>query len=333
MTVANDVLAYANDQLSHHGVPGMKWGRRKARPVGPGKRSRKDIRSDNKAQKKAFKSANKEFKAASKLSRKENKAADKAWKKSIGKTSSEHMKSLATDKKFQAGVESILQQAASSKKRVSRRTIDYSIARWTAEHSNQVFSKNKNFQNPSGTRALVSSVVENNGSFYVQNTVGSLKLSKPDKIRHSAVDEEDTDDFVEIYEISEDGALVLYTGDTSGFKDIEAEDLSHAGVLGMKWGVRKARNKKSTGKKAKTKRASVKSMSDSDLRSRINRLQMEGQFKSLNRKTKPYNVALRILENAATQTATNYISKAMGAGIDSVTELGAINKVRKKQVV
>ena len=69
--------------------------------------------------------------------------------------------------------------------------------------------------------------------------------------------------------------------------------LAHYGILGMKWGVRRtpeqlarARRRSMTDeshedyKKAHT-RKSVKSMSDAELRNRINRLQMERQYSQI----------------------------------------------------
>lgn len=76
---------------------------------------------------------------------------------------------------------------------------------------------------------------------------------------------------------------------------MEKNELIHYGVLGMKWGVRRteaqlarARNSKTTTKeeisddynKAHSKK-SVKSMSDAELRSRLNRLRMEQEYKKL----------------------------------------------------
>ena len=70
--------------------------------------------------------------------------------------------------------------------------------------------------------------------------------------------------------------------------------LTHHGILGQKWGVRRTpaqlgRNKSSSGKKTASddshddyKKAhsgkSVKTMSDAELRSKLNRLQMERQY-------------------------------------------------------
>ena len=67
--------------------------------------------------------------------------------------------------------------------------------------------------------------------------------------------------------------------------------LAHYGVLGMKWGVRKNKTKGGLRKRKSTpvhddyKKAhggkSVKSMSDQELRSRLNRLNMEKQYNQI----------------------------------------------------
>ena len=63
----------------------------------------------------------------------------------------------------------------------------------------------------------------------------------------------------------------------------------------------------------------IKKMSDSELRSKINRLQMEKQYKQLT--SSEISVGRKfvqdVLTNAAKQTATNYVSKYMTKGIDA----------------
>lgn len=77
---------------------------------------------------------------------------------------------------------------------------------------------------------------------------------------------------------------------------MDNNELYHYGVLGMKWGVRRSRPSSSSksGKRRKQSvyehedytqthsKKSVKSMSDAELRRRLNRLQMEKQYKDLN---------------------------------------------------
>ena len=76
--------------------------------------------------------------------------------------------------------------------------------------------------------------------------------------------------------------------------------------------------KNKLGKKEKTN--PTKGMSDAELRNRINRLQMEKQYEQLTTKEKSAGQRLvgDILTNAAKQTATNYVSKAMAKGIDEM---------------
>ena len=90
--------------------------------------------------------------------------------------------------------------------------------------------------------------------------------------------------------------------------------LAHYGVLGMKWGVRKDKTKGDLRKRKSTpihddyKKAhsgkSVKSMSDSELRSVNNRLQMERQYSALTRKTsKGKKVVNTLIKTAGTIAA------------------------------
>lgn len=98
-------------------------------------------------------------------------------------------------------------------------------------------------------------------------------------------------------------------------------ELNHYGILGMKWGVRRtpaqlarARGRSMTDephedyKKAHTSK-SIKSMSDAELRNRLNRIQMEQQYSRLSESNvnKGKEYAQKIIKagtTVATVTAT-----------------------------
>ena len=99
-------------------------------------------------------------------------------------------------------------------------------------------------------------------------------------------------------------------------------ELYHHGIKGMKWGVRRTpaqlghKPSKLTTSQRKTE---MKKMSDTELRNRINRIQMEKQYMQL---TAPEVSAGKkfvkdVLVNAAKQTATSYVSKYMNKGLEA----------------
>lgn len=119
--------------------------------------------------------------------------------------------------------------------------------------------------------------------------------------------------------------------------------LRHHGILGQKWGVRRTaaqleRGGRSSSKKATSddshedyKRAhsgkSTKSMSDSELRSKLNRLQMERQYSQLsktdvNRGKKYLDSVIKAETTVATVTST---ALTIYNNIDKIK--GIVNKV------
>lgn len=108
---------------------------------------------------------------------------------------------------------------------------------------------------------------------------------------------------------------------------MESKTLEHHGIMGMKWGVRRYQNKDGTLTAAGKRRAknndsatephadyskahekkSVKSMSDAELRNKLNRLNMEKQYSQLSSKSisRGKDYASKILKTATTvATAT-----------------------------
>ncbi len=102
---------------------------------------------------------------------------------------------------------------------------------------------------------------------------------------------------------------------------LKKNELTHYGVLGMKWGTRRAAQSSAKGSKRKSRGTSsskvkkettaskVKSMSDEDLKKAVNRLQMEQQYTKLSKsniaKGQQYaQTAFKAATTVATLTAT-----------------------------
>lgn len=108
----------------------------------------------------------------------------------------------------------------------------------------------------------------------------------------------------------------------------QSEDIIHFGIKGMKWGVRRSlaqlgralKGKPSTGSKpassapAKPKPKSLSEMSDSELRAKLDRINMERQYKQYLAEMSPKKesmvkrVAMKLLEGGLTTVGNKAIS-------------------------
>lgn len=107
--------------------------------------------------------------------------------------------------------------------------------------------------------------------------------------------------------------------------------LQHHGILGQKWGVRRtesqlARGSKGTASSKKvsakeTEKSKIKSMSDAELRQKINRIQMEKQYKDLtsNEISAGRKFVNEVLEQSGKKVATAVITGATLYAIKSAT--------------
>ena len=114
--------------------------------------------------------------------------------------------------------------------------------------------------------------------------------------------------------------------------------LQHYGVLGMRWGVRRARPKSSSGsrfsrksyknskelkkKSVEPKKKTIKDLSDNELRSKINRLELEKRYKELSGSDKQSSrgkkFVMDVLETSGKSSAIRFTTFVMNKGADKI---------------
>lgn len=103
--------------------------------------------------------------------------------------------------------------------------------------------------------------------------------------------------------------------------------IEHFGVKGMKWGIRKDRRPSSSKSSKDYKKGEEKRLSDQELRARVNRLNMERQYRDLISKQNPPSSMRRgvkavggILAGAGSKAIRDYLGKRVFKAV--VEDLG-----------
>lgn len=115
-------------------------------------------------------------------------------------------------------------------------------------------------------------------------------------------------------------------------------ELYHFGIKGMKWGIRRYQNKDGSLTAAGKKRYSdssidneIKNLTDQELRDRINRLNLEKQYRDLTTPSgqkqvnKGKQFVTSVLETSGKNIATQLVTYGMGTAVNKFFKANIVN--------
>ena len=311
-----------DDMLAHFGIPGMKWGVRRAQNHKYGKAELAIDRKIAKAGK-----AHREKKAEK---------ADKKWEKDAlssktmfdiyNKAAQKANQDLGAINAKWAGKDLIGDPVAKLK-------YDTEVVKNFNKHVREATAALPGGgKNPSGTKQLAVVINPISGQFYATAT----------EIKHA-----DGVTGVKLIVTRDDNGFITNIAFPSVDKDgithqIDSFDdmLAHFGVRGMRWGVRKKSGSKSEeAVDPAKKKVNPKNLSDEELRKAVNRLQMERQYRELTR-TAPSKLnvgkkfAAEVVRQVAKETvvsvAKSHTTKAVAGfmAVDPKTAAATIAKAK-----
>lgn len=107
-------------------------------------------------------------------------------------------------------------------------------------------------------------------------------------------------------------------------------ELTHHGVKGMRWGVRKKQPSTDYTEYKKIKKKKLKEMSNEELKKLNNRMNLEANYRELKKRnvSAGRKFVTNVLSGTATAIATKYATKYAEIGVKKVVKLG-IDAVKK----